>query len=152
MTNNSETSIQQQEQRVVTSLGSSPLPALVNSALLFVTPMVSPAVKVDASGGVFRSLGGFTGILGSGTKSIGPSNKTVALFGTAQALGSWMIYDGDVQSGSGFLAAWSALYLIVAGRGSFKALRYRTWPLALSVAAASNAYLYTREFVTSGFI
>lgn len=63
-----------------------------------------------------------------------------------------MIYDNDLESGTGFLAAWNTLYLLVGGRGSVKALRYgKVWPLLLTTVSAGSAALYGRRFVASGF-
>ncbi|SCW01943.1 LAFE_0E10682g1_1 [Lachancea fermentati] len=133
----------------LTELSSTPYPALANSALLLATPVVSPAVASPTAVANGRSF--WTSF--SRPKYVGPSSKTALLFGAAQALGGWIIYDGDLESGSGFLAAWSALYLIVGGRGSVKALRYgRVWPLLLSSAAFTNTYFYGRRFIAGGFV
>ncbi|CAR25059.1 Loss of respiratory capacity protein 2 [Lachancea thermotolerans] len=136
----------------VRELSSTPYPALANSLMLLATPVVSPAANAPArqaaQGAGWSRFGSFW----SRPKLVGPSTKTALLFGAAQAVGSWIIYDGDLESGSGFLGAWSALYLIVGGRGSISALRYgRVWPLALSAAALSNTLLYARRFISGGF-
>ncbi|SCU89737.1 LAFA_0E20472g1_1 [Lachancea sp. 'fantastica'] len=134
---------------VLKDLSSTPHLAAANSLMLLATPVVSPAVASPVA-----SKTGTSGIfqLWSRPKFVGPSTKTSLLFGAAQALGSWIIYDGDLESGSGFLGAWSALYLIVGGRGSVKALRYgRVWPLTLSALAATSTALYTKRFVSGGF-
>lgn len=126
-------------------------PAALNSALLLATPAVSPALEAPQS--VASRTGGsrWLGAL-QRPRFLGPSGRTAVLFGAAQALGAWIIYDGDLESGSGFLAAWSALYMIVGGRGSIKALRYgRVWPLLVSTVTGANAYLYGRRFITNGF-
>lgn len=69
------------------------------------------------------------------------------LFGVANALGSWIIYDGDVANGSGFTFAWSALYTIVNGRPSFRSfLQGRVSPVALSILALGNAGIYGKQF------
>lgn len=123
-------------------------PAALNSALLLATPAISPALESP------QSVAGRTGLLTAlqRPRYLGPSNRTALLFGAAQALGAWMIYDGDLESGSGFLGAWSALYMIVGGRGSVKALRYgRVWPLLVTTLTGANAYLYGRRFITNGF-
>ncbi|CEP61362.1 Aim19p LALA0_S03e01156g [Lachancea lanzarotensis] len=130
-------------------LSTTPYLAAANSLMLLATPVISPAVESPVSSKI-----GSSSILRlwSRPKFVGPSTKTSLLFGSAQALGSWIIYDGDLESGSGFLGAWSALYLIVGGRGSVKALRYgRVWPLTLSAMAATSTALYTRRFVAGGF-
>ncbi|SCU88633.1 LADA_0E11254g1_1 [Lachancea dasiensis] len=134
---------------VLYNLSSTPYPAALNAAMLLATPMISPAALSPIGAGQSH-----TGIfrVWSRPKFVGPTTKTALLFGAAQAVGSWIVYDGDVESGSGFLGAWSALYLIVGGRGSIKALRYgRVWPLALSSAALSNTVVYTKRFVSGGF-
>ncbi|SCV05383.1 LANO_0H06282g1_1 [Lachancea nothofagi CBS 11611] len=130
-------------------LSATPYLAMANSLMLLATPVVSPAVSSPI--GVGQSGSSLTRFW-SRPKFVGPSTKTALLFGGAQALGSWIIYDGDLESGSGFLGAWSALYLIVGGRGSVKALRYgRVWPLALSTLALANTAFYTKRFVSGGF-
>ncbi|SCV00854.1 LAME_0G12442g1_1 [Lachancea meyersii CBS 8951] len=130
------------------NLSTTPYLAAANSLMLLATPVVSPAVASPVSSTGPSSMMRFL----SRPKYVGPSTKTALLFGSAQALGSWIIYDGDLESGSGFLGAWSALYLIVGGRGSVKALRYgRVWPLTLSAMAATSTVLYTKKFVAGGF-
>lgn len=128
-----------------------PYPGVLNSLLLLSTPVVSPAVISPVS--IAQRAGGSKIFnLFSTPKYLGPSNKTALLFGGAQALGSWIIYDGDLESGSGFLAAWSALYLIVGGRGSVGALRYgKVWPLVLTSVSAVNAFLYSKRFISGSF-
>lgn len=126
-------------------------PAALNSLLLLATPTISPAtvspVSIAQRAGSFKLFNAL-----SKPKYLGPSNKTALLFGAAQALGAWIIYDGDLESGSGFLAAWSTLYLIVGGRGSVKALRYgKVWPLLISSFTGANAFMYGRRFITNGF-
>ena len=72
---------------------------------------------------------------------------TCLLFGAANALGSYIIYDGDVTNGAGFTFAWLTLYLIVNGRPSFRSmLRGRMSPVALSVLALGNAGIYGKQF------
>ena len=132
-------------------IASTPYPALANSLMLLATPVISPAVSSPISASSSSTKPSF-GRFWSRPKFVGPSTKTALLFGAAQAVGSWIIYDGDIESGTGFLGAWSALYMIVGGRGSIKALRYgRVWPLALSAIAASNTFLYSRRFIAGGF-
>lgn len=128
-----------------------PYPAVLNSLLLLATPRVSPATESPVSV-VQRTSSSRLVNAFSKPKYLGPSNRTAVLFGAAQALGAWMIYDGDVESGSGFLAAWSTLYLIVGGRGSIKALRYgKVWPLLVSSVTGANAFMYGRRFIAGGF-
>ncbi|QLL30404.1 hypothetical protein HG536_0A02210 [Torulaspora globosa] len=128
-----------------------PYPAALNSLLLLATPQVSPATPSPVSVVQRASSSRFVNAL-SRPKYLGPSSRTALLFGAAQALGAWMVYDGDVESGSGFLAAWSALYLIVGGRGSVKALRYgKVWPLLVASVTGANAFMYGRRFIAGGF-
>lgn len=130
---------------------STPYPAVLNSVMLLGTPAVSPAVESPVSVAQRASSSWFLSAF-SKPKYLGPSNKSALLFGAAQALGAWMIYDGDVESGSGFLAAWSTLYLIVGGRGSVKALRYgRVWPLLVTSVTGASALLYGRRFISGDF-
>lgn len=128
-----------------------PFPAILNSSMLFMTPIISPAV-VSPISVAERSVG--SRIFNSFTrpKYMGPTTKVALLFGSAQALGAWMIYDGDLESGCGFISAWSSLYLIVGGRGSLKNLRYgKVWPLLLSTVSLGNAMLSGRRFISGGF-
>lgn len=126
-------------------------PAALNSLMLLATPQVSPAVESPVSVAQRASTSRLFNAL-SKPKYLGPSNRTAWLFGAAQGLGAWIIYDGDLESGSGFLAAWSTLYLIVGGRGSVKALRYgKVWPLLVSSVTGVNALMYGKRFIAGGF-
>lgn len=125
-----------------------PIPGFLNAALLLATPLVSPAMQNPANlverASRFRVVNALTR-----PQHLGPSKKVALLFGGANALGAWMIHDHDLESGSGFIAAWSTLYLIVGGRGSIKALKYgKFWPLVLATASGANAALYTRRFIS----
>jgi hypothetical protein len=122
-----------------------PYPAWVFSSLLLSTPFVLKqplsTIQTGTSGGSFRSL--FKGATGR----IGPSPASSLLFGGAFALGGWIIRDGDVESGTGFITAWSTLYLIVNAKSSFKGLRYgKVWPILLSTVAGANAYTHGKRF------
>ncbi|AMD20514.1 HDL230Wp [Eremothecium sinecaudum] len=131
-------------------LSQSPVVPWFNSALLFFTPLISPAVEAPASIAL-RNASGLMSFF-SRPKYFGPTAKTSILFGAAQALGGFILQDGDAESGSGFLAAWSTLYMLVGGRGSLKALRYgRVWPLLLSSISSASAVLYGRRFLTGHF-
>lgn len=123
-----------------------PYPALIQSALLLVTPLVSSPQRQSVAP---HSTAGGAGSFVSSSKinQIGPSPLSSLLFGSAFALGSWIIYDGDVDSGSGFITAWSTLYMIVNGRGSFKGiLRGKPLPLVLTGLSGANALIYGRRF------
>ncbi|KAH3676217.1 hypothetical protein WICPIJ_009177 [Wickerhamomyces pijperi] len=127
---------------------STPYPSLLQSALVLATPIISggPEKTLAAPHG---SVGGGGSFLSSAAKvkQIGPSPLSSLLFGSAFALGSWIIYDGDVDSGSGFITAWSSLYLIVNGRGTLKGvLRGKPWPLLLAGVSGVNALIYGRRF------
>ncbi|QLG72485.1 hypothetical protein HG535_0D01930 [Zygotorulaspora mrakii] len=128
-----------------------PTPALLNCSMLLLTPIISPATVSPVSVAQRSASSRLANML-TKPKYLGPTKKTALLFGGAQALGAWMIHDGDLESGCGFLAAWSTLYLIVGGRGSLKSLRYgKVWPLMLSTISLGNAYLYGRRFISGGF-
>ncbi|CAR25533.1 hypothetical protein ZYGR_0A00970 [Zygosaccharomyces rouxii] len=125
-----------------------PAPGIANAALLLATPIVSPGIQNPANAveraGRVQLLNKFTR-----PQYLGPSKRVALLFGGANALGAWIIHDQDLESGAGFLAAWSTLYLIVGGRGSIKAVRYgKVWPLVLTAASGLNALLYSRRFIS----
>jgi hypothetical protein len=66
------------------------------------------------------------------------------------ALGGWIMYEGDIESGSGFITAWSSLYLVVNGRQAFNGIRYgRFWPVMLSGVALGEALLHGKRFFYS---
>ncbi|AGO11583.1 AaceriADL203Cp [[Ashbya] aceris (nom. inval.)] len=124
--------------------------AWLNSAMLLATPVLSPAQPSAAA--VAQQAGGWLARVAR-PKHIGPTTKTSLLFGAAQALGGWIIHDGDLESGSGFLAAWSALYLVVGGRGSLRALRYgRLWPLVLATTSGLSGLAYGERFLSGRFL
>lgn len=76
-----------------------------------------------------------------------PTKKSCFLFGGVNALGGYIIYDGDISNGAGFTFAWSVLYLLVNGKSALKSLtRGRLSPMALSILALGNTGLYGREF------
>lgn len=132
---------------------STPFPAWAVSSMLLATPIASPAILSPSL--VSTTSKGRASIANvfARPKYVGPTTKVALLFGAAQALGGWIVYDGDLESGSGFITAWSTLYLIVGGRGSIKALRYgRVWPLLLTTASLTNAVLYGKRFVSGGFV
>lgn len=126
-----------------------PYLAWLNGAMLITTPVVSPATQTPVSVMAQKQsmFSAFTR-----PRYFGPTKTLSLMFGLANAIGGFMIYDGDLESGTGFLAAWNSLYLLVGGRGSVKAMRYgKVWPLLLTTVSASSAALYGRRFVASGF-
>lgn len=134
--------IQKTATNYVDFAGQSPLPPLLASASLLYVGLSSPtaiASKVGSSGG--------SSLFSKSATLTKPTRPTCLLFGAANALGSWIIYDGDVTNGSGFTFAWSTLYLIVNGRPSVRSmLRGRLSPVALSVLALGNAGIYGKQF------
>ncbi|KAJ8141388.1 hypothetical protein OXX80_011604 [Metschnikowia pulcherrima] len=134
--------IQQTATNYVDLAGQSPLPPLAASASLLYVGMSSPTAIASKIG----SSGGSSSFSKSSTLTK-PTRATCLLFGAANALGSYIIYDGDVTNGAGFTFAWSTLYLIVNGRPSFRSmLRGRMSPVALSVLALGNAGIYGKQF------
>ncbi|CAI4402311.1 ALI_HP2_G0021580.mRNA.1.CDS.1 [Saccharomyces cerevisiae] len=134
------------------ALTRTPYPALANAALLTSTPVLSPSFKVPPTQSPALSIPMSRVFSKSSTARIGITTKTALFFSTMQAIGAYMIYDNDLENGAGFIATWSALYLIVGGKKSFSALRYgRTWPLVLSSVSLANAVLYGQRFLATGF-
>lgn len=129
-------------EKYVSITSQSPLPAWALSASLIFTGFnthkpVDP--KLGSSGGSSH----FSKLLAL-TK---PTRTSCFAFGAANALGGWIIYDGDVSNGAGFTFAWSVLYLLVNGKPAVKSLLAgRVSPLALSVLALGNAGLYGKQF------
>lgn len=134
-----------------------PIPAVVNGLALLATPVISPQISGNAqiASPASSTKGMVKNILTSSknsTKAVGPSTKGAWLFGGAQLLGAYIISDGDMENGSGFIAAWSALYMIVSGKGSISALKYgKVWPLALSTMAVGSTVFYGKRFLTGDF-
>lgn len=132
------------------NLGSTPYFSWFNSGVLLSTPFISPSAKITILINSKQPSSIFN--LFKRSKFIGPTNKTTLFFGISQALGGWIIYDGDIESGSGFLAVWSSLYLIVGGGGLIKAAKYgKFWPLFLSTLNGTGALLYGKEFIFNEF-
>ncbi|ODV75823.1 Aim19p CYBJADRAFT_3347 [Cyberlindnera jadinii NRRL Y-1542] len=122
-----------------------PYPSLLFSGMLFATPLITsqPEAVTRMNADVNR------GVLFKTAKRlrVGPTTVSSVLFGSAMALGSWIMFEGDVESGSGFITAWSSLYLIVNGRQMFNGLRYaRVWPVVLSSVALGEAVLHGKRF------
>lgn len=125
----------------VDAAGQSPLPAwALAGSLLFAgfnshTP-VNPKLGSGGSSTFSRLLA-----------AAKPTRKSCFLFGAANALGGWILFDGDVANGSGFSFAWSVLYLLVNGRPALKSLIHgRVSPAAISVLALGNAGVYGKQF------
>ncbi|CDR36870.1 CYFA0S01e05160g1_1 [Cyberlindnera fabianii] len=128
-----------------------PYPSWILSGMLLATPFITSQPQAIQIANAQR--GGMS-FLGAAKKRIGPSNLSSLLFGGALALGGWIIQEGDVESGTGFITAWSSLYLVVSGRSMFNGIRYgRVWPVLLATAAGTNAYIHgKRFFFTSGTV
>lgn len=77
-----------------------PVPGIINAALLLSTPLVSEQMQNPANAieraGRFRAVNVLTR-----PQYLGPSKKVALLFGGANALGAWMIHDHDLESGAG---------------------------------------------------
>lgn len=124
-----------------------PYPAWGLAAALLATPLATSqpqAVQI-------RNAQAGSGYLFSAAKKrlhVGPTTVSSVLFGGAMALGGWISSQGDVESASGFITAWSSLYLIVNGRQAFNGIRYgRLWPVFLSTAALGEAYFHGKRFL-----
>ncbi|EJS43269.1 YIL087C [Saccharomyces arboricola H-6] len=134
------------------ALTKTPYPAIANAALLASTPMISPSLKVPPAQSPALSIPMSRVFSRSSTPRVGITTKTALFFSMMQGIGAYMIYDNDLENGAGFIATWSALYLIVGGRKPFSALKYgRTWPLLLSSVSLANAVLYGQRFLATGF-
>lgn len=159
---------QGQPLRYIYQLSATPYPVLFQGGMLLVTPYLSPQwpLQTMASNETLAHRSGVDhanlsfrvqGRLGpfARTKSlqnIGLSGRNALLFGAASIAGAWMIYDDDLESGSGFTAAWSALYLLVNGKRSVQWLKFnKKWPLLVSTVALTNTAIYGRRFLTGGF-
>ena len=139
-------------------LTATPYVSLLHSGCILASPIVSPAVKVAA--GEIISTTSSEGTKAGLTKrlfknkasTIGLTRANALLFGGSELLGSWMIYDDDIEDGSGFLMAWSTLFLIVNGKSSLTALKHaRVWPFLLSSLACVNLGLYGKRYITNAF-
>lgn len=119
----------------------SPLPAWAMTGLLLYAGFSAPQALASkaGSGGSYQF-----------SKSLAlakPTRKSSLLFGAANALGGWIIFDGDVTNGAGFTFAWSCLYLLVNGGPSVKSLLHgRVSPVAISTLALGNAGIYGKQF------
>ncbi|EDO17848.1 hypothetical protein Kpol_1043p38 [Vanderwaltozyma polyspora DSM 70294] len=133
------------------AMDTKPYLSLTNGLMLLSTPWVSPSFQVTTT--VPKENTNLIQKLWSRQPTrIGPSTKISLLFGISQVLGSFMIYDGDLESGSGFIAAWSTTYLISQGRNSLQALKLgKVWPLMLTTSSLCNAYLYGKRYVSCQF-
>lgn len=131
-----------------------PFVGMANAACIMASPIISPPIKLSEAAIVQQSSNKkiFPGLLSSRRTYVGLTSKNALLFGAANLVGSWMIYDDDLEDGSGFMMAWSTLFLIVNGKNSLTALKYRkSWPLLLSSLAIANVGLYGRRFISRDF-
>lgn len=80
-------------------------------------------------------------------KLVKPTRTSCFTFGVANALGGWIIFDGDVANGAGFTFAWSVLYLLVNGKPALRSLLSgRVSPVTVSMLALGNATIYGKQF------
>lgn len=153
--------------RYAYQLSATPYPALLQGGMLLVSPYMSPPTPIQmmasnskvaqrsATKGWFSpkvqdAMGPFART--TSVKNVGLTGRSALLFGAASLIGSWMIYDDDLESGSGFTAAWSTLYLVLNGKASMGWIRYgKMWPLLVSGVALGNTAMYGRRFLTGGF-
>ncbi len=116
---------------------SSPLPAVAFSGALAVIPFVRPPVTYVGSKAAFqRNIASISPY---------PKNISVLLFGSFVGLGSFMIYDHDVENGSGLVSAWSLLYALANGKRSMRTLRI--YPKFLALFALANSAVYGAKFL-----
>ncbi|SGZ56411.1 CIC11C00000005725 [Sungouiella intermedia] len=126
----------------VNEAGKSPLPAWALSASLLLQGLNAHSA-VDAKLGSTGGSSHFSKQLALAK----PSRTSCFAFGAANALGGWIIFDGDVANGSGFSFAWSVLYLLVNGRPAVRSLfSGRVSPIALGTLALGNATIYGKQF------
>ena len=129
------------------SLSVSPVPSGVLSGALFLKALTktSSAVSIPNSGTSGSSFAFHKTLAASR-----PTRLSCTLFGSAMALGTYMMIDGDPLNASGFNFAWLTLYLIVNGKSSILSIfKGRMTPVALSGLALFDAALYGREFFWS---
>lgn len=120
----------------------SPIPPWAMSASLLYVGLLAPATIAAKEG----SLGG-SYLFSRSAALVKPTKKTCLLFSAANALGGWIIFDGDVNNGAGFTFAWSMLYMVVNGRPSIRSfLKGRVSPMALSLLALGNTGIYGKQF------
>lgn len=127
-------------------LSTSPFPALLlGSSLLYKGLLSSPPISLPSGTSGSSLKFGRTAAIAK------PTRASCYLFGGANLLGAWLMYDGEPTNGAGFNFAWSTLYLIVNGTAGVKGLfRGRISPVALSALALGNAGIYGRKFLWPG--
>ncbi|EGV61231.1 hypothetical protein PSN45_001508 [Yamadazyma tenuis] len=128
---------------LIDTASTSPVPPFIFSTLLLSRGLTAtrPIDKI-ASGS-----SGASARLASTLALAKPTRVSCFLFGFTNLLGSYMIYDNELENGAGFTFAWSTLYLLVNGGASIKsAIRGRVVPLGLSVLALGNVGLYGRQY------
>lgn len=129
----------------VDQLSTTPYPAWASSVALLYKGITRPSA--------ISSVNGSSGLSYKFSQSLAvakPSRASCFTFGAANALGGWIIFDGDHLNGAGFTFAWSTLYLIVNGFDSVKSVfRGRVAPVGLSLLALGNAGIYGKKFFWS---
>lgn len=131
-----------------------PFVGMANAACIMASPIISPPIRLSEAATLQQSNNKniLPGLLSSRKVHVGLTSKNALLFGAANLVGSWMIYDDDLEDGSGFIMAWSTLFLVVNGKNSLTALKYRrAWPLLLSSLAVANVGLYGKRFISRDF-
>lgn len=119
----------------------SPLPAWALSASLLYKGATNPK-PVDPKLGSGGSVD-----FAKSLATAKPTRPSCFLFGPAAALGGYIIYDGDVSNGAGFLFAWSTLYLLVNGKPAITSLlRGHVVPLSIATLALGNVGIYGKQF------
>ncbi|CCG23175.1 hypothetical protein CORT_0D03320 [Candida orthopsilosis Co 90-125] len=129
------------------ALSISPIPSGILSGALFLKALTkTTSAAAIPNSGTSGSSFAFHKTLAASR----PTRLSCTLFGSAMALGTYMMIDGDPLNASGFNFAWSTLYLIVNGKSSISSIfKGRVTPVALSGLALFDAALYGREFFWS---
>lgn len=114
---------------------SSPWPAAAFSAALAAVPLIRPTLDQLTTTLKRRPI----------RVNPYPNNLSVAVFGGFVGLGSFLIYDHDVEDGSGLIFAWSTMYALANGRRSIHTLRL--YPKFLMLFAIGNSAIYGGRFL-----
>lgn len=135
-------SLMQQSIQLIDQVSDTPLPPFVFGSLLMLRGLTAtrPIDQLAGSSGASAKLARKLAVAK-------PTRVSCFTFGITNLIGSYMIYDNDMEDGAGFTFAWSTLYLLVNGGASIKSMvRGRIAPVGLSILALGNAGIYGKKF------
>lgn len=122
----------------------SPYPAWAFTTGLGIVPLVRPPDQPAAQQPPPQKSSMFSFKKAYKPTSAYPTTASALLFGGLIGLGGFVVYDHDVEDGTGIIGAWSFLYTLVNGKRSLYSWKF--YPKFLTVFALANTAVYGGRF------